>query len=129
MLGKGLESLIPKKDDSGDKPTPEDFNARISAGLSSAFSLTPKENNLPKVEPKVDPVAIPQVEVEVPPVVIHAPAAEPASKPQPNQELTLESIQPIAVSPEITTPSAPRLIEEKRYEKLLPTDAIFQIEV
>lgn len=86
MLGKGLESLIPKKDDSGDKQAPEDFKARISAGLSSVSST---------------------------------PIPEPA----------LEPTQPIVANPEVTLPPTPRLIEEKRYEKLLPTDAIFQIEV
>ncbi len=88
MLGKGLESLIPKKDDSGDKQASKDFNATISAGLSSASSLTPQTNDS------------------------HKEAA----------------IQPIVIT-EVVVPTPPRLIEEKRYEKLLPTDAVFQIEV
>ena len=105
MLGKGLESLIPKKDDSGDKQTPEDFNARISAGLSSAFSLTPQTNDPPK-------------EAAIPISATPTPIPEPTPNP----------VQPIVIT-EVVVPTPPRLIEEKRYEKLLPTDAIFQIEV
>src|SRR3989344_4719501 len=113
MLGKGLESLIPKKDDSGNKQTPEDFNARISAGLSGAFSLTPQNNELPKVEPIVEQATPPVAEVEVPKIVTPVP----------------EPVQPIEIVHTVIVPPTPRLIEEKRYEKLLPTDAIFQIEV
>ena len=134
MLGKGLESLIPKKDDSGDKQTPEDFNARISAGLSGSFSLTPPTNDPHKVEPIIEQTMPPLVEAVAPPVAV-PPPPEPVIAPEikldPIPEIVAvpEPVQPMAVTPEVAPSQPPRLIEEKRYEKLLPTDAIFQIEV